>query len=76
MAKSQGVVRAKDLRAIPEDELQGQLKKLRQELWQDRVKAKVGAVQQTHRFGVLRRQIARIHTVMQESRLKKEQGRS
>ena len=58
--------RAKDLRALPEEELRGQAEKLRQALWHDRLKAKDGALQQTHRLSMTRRQLARLHTVLQE----------
>lgn len=58
--------RAKELRALPEDELRGQLEQLRQTLWHDRLKAKDGALQQTHRLSMTRRQLARLQTVLQE----------
>ncbi len=57
---------AKELRAMPPTELQERLRTLRQELWQQRIKAKDGALQQTSQLGALRRQIARIHTLMRE----------
>ena len=57
---------AKELRALPEADLNAQLEKLRQELWQQRVKMKEGAQQQTHQGGDMRRQIARVLTVMRE----------
>ena len=60
------VPRAKDLRTLPEEELRGQLDKLRQALWHDRLKARDGALQQTHRLSMARRQLARIQTVLQE----------
>ena len=57
---------AKELREIPVGELQTQLQSLRQELWTQRVKAKEGLLQQSHRVGLLRRQIARLSTVLNE----------
>ena len=56
----------KELRALPAVELQGHVQSLRQELWEHRVKAKQGALQQTHLLRALRRQIARIQTVLSE----------
>ncbi len=60
------VVRTKELRGMPVAELSSQLQLLRKELWQQRVKTKDGSLQQTHRLGQVRRQIARIHTIMKE----------
>ena len=55
---------AKELCALPQTDLRDQVAKLRQELWQQRVKMKEGAVQQMHQGRVIRRQIARVLTVM------------
>ena len=55
---------AKELRALPEADTKTHLETLRQELWQTRIKAKEGALQQTHRLRVIKRQIARLHTVL------------
>jgi len=60
--------RAKELRALPAAELHGQMETLRQELWAERGKTAEGARQQTHRLGLLRRQMARIQTVLNEQR--------
>ena len=57
---------AKELRAMPDPEMRVQLEKLSSELWQARQKTAGGAQTQTHRFSVLRRQVARIHTVMNQ----------
>ena len=59
---------AKELRAMPEGEMRGQLDKLRSELWQARQKTAEGAQAQTHRFSVMRRQIARIQTLITQQR--------
>jgi len=58
----------KDLRAIPEADLRAQLAQLQRELWQSRMKAREGALPQTHHLPVLRRQIARVNTVLNERR--------
>ncbi|MBI4342854.1 MAG: 50S ribosomal protein L29 [Candidatus Omnitrophica bacterium] len=58
---------AKALRALPADDLTAQLGKLRQELWQHRLKARDGSLQQTHVLLAARRQIARVQTLLRES---------
>lgn len=65
---------AKELRAQPEAELQAQLEKSRQELWQIRAKAKDGSAQQTHHARRLRRQIARLLTVAREKTVAQEKN--
>lgn len=56
----------KELRGLSAADIQQQLGKLKEELWQQRVKAKEGALQQTHRLLYIRRQIARIQMVLNE----------
>lgn len=56
----------KDLRTMPEADLRAQLAQLQQDLWQRRMKARDGALPQTHHLPVIRRQIARIHTILTE----------
>jgi ribosomal protein L29 len=60
LAKSQA------LRQMPEQELQEHLAKLRQERWQGRIKTATSGSQPSHRFAKIRRQIARVLTVLQE----------
>jgi ribosomal protein L29 len=60
--------KASELRAMPDAELRTQLEKLTQDLWRARQKTAEGAQQQTHRFSALRRQIARVHTVLKTPR--------
>ena len=59
-------MRAHALRTVPEAELRVQLEALRRERWDAQRKAKDGSLQQPHRFGEARRQIARILTVLGE----------
>ena len=59
-------VSTKELRALPEPDLQAQLSKLREALWQARIKAKTGALPQTHQLSEVRRQIARVQTIVHE----------
>ena len=59
---------AKELRGMPEADLKARLETLQRELWQTRAKAREGGLQQTHLLMHLRRQIARVQTVMREPR--------
>ena len=59
-------VRAKELRELSEADLAAKLQQLRQQLWQQRLKVKEGALQQTHQLVEARRTIARIQTVLRE----------
>ena len=63
---------AKELRALPEADLREQAAKLRQELWQQRVKIKEGSIQQTHQGRAVRRQIARVLTIARQQQAKPE----
>ena len=65
----------KDLRALPEADLRGQLETLRRELWQQRIKLREGALQHTHVVRRLRRQIARVSTVLGDVRRTAAAGR-
>ena len=64
----------KDLRALPDADIRQQLDALRQELWQSRLKAKEGSLQQTHQIPAARRQIARIHTLLAERKPQEAKG--
>ncbi len=59
-----------------EADLQAQIQKARQELWGGRLKASEGAMQQPHRLRMLRRQIARLHTVLREGQHQARQSPS
>ena len=59
---------ASELRAMPEHDLAAQLDTLRQESWSARLKMKEGALQQTHGLRAVRRQIARVSTILRERR--------
>lgn len=60
--------KSQELRAMPEAEVQTQLEKLRHDLWQGRLKAREGSLQQTHQLSAMKRQIARILTLLRERR--------
>lgn len=57
----------KTLRDLPASDLQAQLTKLRQELWQNRLKARDGSLQQSHLLSQARREIARVHTALRQA---------
>ena len=63
---AQKLPKAKDLRALPDPEIRTELEKLRQERWKHRLKAKDGSLQQSHQMALMKRQIARIHTILRE----------
>jgi large subunit ribosomal protein L29 len=66
-------LRAKDLRDLPDDELGQRLTDTRQELFNLRFQAATGALENTARLALAKREIARILTVQHErqSRLEK-----
>ena len=67
---------AKALRGLPKADIQAQLTGLRQELWQHRQKTKEGAQPKMHQIHAVRRQIARIHTVLNEQQRRASTGAS
>lgn len=68
MAEKRAVKRAdmNALRALPASDLAAQIDTLRKERWEHRIKMRDGSVRQTHQLGVLRRQVARVLTAMNE----------
>ena len=61
-------LRTAQLREMPAVDLDGNLDGLRKEFWEARLKAADGTLQQIHRIKVLKRQMARILTIMRERR--------
>lgn len=61
-------LKAKDLRGLPEADMKEKLSKLRQTQWQNRLKSRDGSLKQMHVLRRTRREIARIHTILQELR--------
>jgi len=72
MAKKNTVV-AEDLRAKSADELSDQLIKLKKEQFNLRFQRANGQLEKTNRIRTVRRDIARVETVMSESRNKAAQ---
>jgi large subunit ribosomal protein L29 len=64
---------AEDLRTKSADELSDQLTKLKKEQFNLRFQRANGQLEKTNRIGAVRRDIARIETVMSEARIKAAQ---
>jgi len=60
---------AKDLRNLTDDELVGQLKEAKEELFNLRFQVATGQLDNNRRLQTVRRDIARIYTVMREREL-------
>ena len=65
------MAKAQDLRGKSNDELEGRLAELKKEQFNLRFQAATGQADKTHRVGEIRKNIARIKTVMRQ---KKAQG--
>jgi large subunit ribosomal protein L29 len=59
-------MKASELRQMSVDELKAQLDKLREELFKLRMQHAMGKLQQTHQLKAVRRDVARIHSLMTE----------
>ena len=70
MAQTASGTSAKELRVLPESELRDRLETLRRELWQIRLKTSAGSGQAPHQTRVMRRQLARVLTLLNEARRK------
>ena len=57
-----------ELRALPEADLRAQVAQLRRTLWEYRLKVTAGALPHTHLLPAVRRQIARLETILREPR--------
>lgn len=68
MAKKTSTSKKVNLLEMTEADLQAQLEALRKDMWHSRIKAREGALQQNHLMGAARKQIARIHTVLNQKR--------
>lgn len=60
-------MKVKDLREKSPDDLQQELVALRREQFNLRMQGASGQLVQTHQFGAIRRNIARIKTVLQQN---------
>ena len=63
-----GVLKVKELRAMPDAELQQRLAQTQQDLVGLRLKASHGPMEQPHRIRLLRQEVARILTLLREGR--------
>ena len=64
------MLKASDLRQMSEEELVAKLRELRRELFELRFNKELGRLEQPHRFRELRRDIARVLTVLREKGVK------
>ncbi|MER7458055.1 50S ribosomal protein L29 [Micromonospora sp. NPDC126480] len=62
-------VKASELRELPEEELVTKLREAKAELFNLRVQAATGQLDNNRRLQVIRREIARIYTIMREREL-------
>jgi large subunit ribosomal protein L29 len=67
-------MKAKDVRAKDTDELLAQLKVLKTELFRLRFQAATGQLDKPHRIREVRRDIARVHTILRERELAAQGG--
>jgi len=63
-----------DVRAMTEDQLKDELQKLKKEQFNLRFQQASGQMENTARYGKIRRDIARIRTVQSERKSQQEQG--
>ena len=69
MAGANAITSANDLRALADDELVGKLREAKEELFNLRFQVATGQLDNNRRLQVVRRDIARIYTVMREREL-------
>ncbi|MGB0343796.1 MAG: 50S ribosomal protein L29 [Coraliomargarita sp.] len=60
---------AKDIREMSEGEIEKKLRESREEQVNLRMRKQTGQVEQPHRFQELRREIARLETILREKKL-------
>ena len=65
---------AADVRAMTDDQLRDKVTELKKEQFNLRFQQATGQMENTARFGKIRRDIARIRTVQNERKLQQEQG--
>ena len=66
-------MKARELRELSKEELLARLNELKEELFNLRVDKAMGRLGQPHRFKLVRREIARVLTILKEKE-KKEEG--
>ncbi|MBR9826909.1 MAG: 50S ribosomal protein L29 [Alphaproteobacteria bacterium] len=65
---------AVDVRAMTDDQLSDKVAELKKEQFNLRFQQATGQMENTARFGKIRRDVARIRTVQNERKLQQEQG--
>jgi len=69
------MAKAKELRDLPLDELERRLTETKEELFNLRFQNATGQLDNYKRLGELRRDVARIKTLLRQNELNQEQGR-
>jgi large subunit ribosomal protein L29 len=69
MAKSSSGLAATDLEALPNEKLTAELSKSKEALFNLRFQAATGQLEANHRISQVKRDIARIYTIMREREL-------
>ncbi|RLG42432.1 MAG: 50S ribosomal protein L29 [Thermoproteota archaeon] len=59
-------MKAEELRSLSKEELEARLRELREELFSLNTKSALGTLEKTHRRREVRREIARVLTIMRE----------
>lgn len=68
-------MKARELRELDDDELRKKEKDLREELFNLRFQHATGQLENTQRMKLVKREIARVLTILRERELRKEQKR-
>jgi len=71
---SKDELKAVDVRAMTDDQLQDKVTELKKEQFNLRFQQATGQMENTARYGKIRRDIARIRTVQNERKSQQEQG--
>ena len=68
------MAKASELRDLPVDELETRLSETKEELFNLRFQNATGQLDNYRRLGILRRDVARIHTILRERQLEEAGG--
>lgn len=74
MAKTASELKGSDVRALSDDELQDKILKLKEEQFKLRFQQARGLMEDTARFGKIRRDVARIRTELASRKAQQTQG--
>lgn len=63
-------MKTKEIRELPPTEIENRLRSTHEELLQLRLKKQTGQIEKTHQLRVLRKDIARLETILREKKAK------